>query len=219
MSVLIHRSLLNRPHLLASIAIGVATAALLPGSWPLLSRMLTAWDAAVWSYLASMLWTMSRADHHRIRQIAKKQDENWVVILIALCLAISASLAAIGTELALIRHMPDGARGMRYLFVASTLLGSWLLLGMLFCFHYAHLYYNDKKKQFPLQFPNKDYLPDYWDFLYFSFTISVAAQTSDVAVVSPTLRKLVLAHSVLSFLFNLVVLGISVNVAAVLINI
>jgi len=215
----IHRSLLNRPHLLASIAIGTATAVLLPAGWPLLTRSLTAWDAAIWSYLASMIWSMSRADHHRIRQIARKQDENWVVILIALCLAACASLAAIGSELALIRHMETGVRGLRYLFVASTLLGSWLLLGMLFCFHYAHLYYNDENMQLPLHFPNKDYSPDYWDFLYFSFTISVAAQTSDVTVLSPTLRKLVLGHSVLSFLFNLVILGISVNIAAALINI
>ena len=219
MSVLIHRSLLNRPHLLAAIAIGAITAFLLPSGWPLLSRFLTAWDAAVWIYLASMVWTMARADHTRIRQTAAKQDENWIVILLALCLAACASLAAIGSELAHIKAMQDSTRGLRYLFVASTLLGSWLLLGVLFCFHYAHLYYNAKSSSPPLHFPNRDFHPDYWDFLYFAFTISVAAQTSDVAVCSPTLRKLVLAQSVLCFLFNLVIFGLSVNIAAGIINI
>ena len=35
-----------------------------------------------------------------------------------------------------------------------------------------------------LGFPDKETNPDYWDFLYFSFTIAVAAQTSDIAVLS-----------------------------------
>ena len=218
MSVLIHRSLRNRPHLLAALATGVLTAALLPSGWLPLNRLLTAWDAAVWIYLITMIWTMARADHQRIRAIAAQQDENWAVILIALCLAACASLAAIGSELGVIKDMPAAQRGLHYLFVSTTLVGSWLLLGMLFCFHYAHLYYNASAQHRPLRFPDREAHPDYWDFLYFSFTIAVAAQTSDVTVCSSSLRKLVLAQSVLSFFFNLVILGMSVNIAAGLIN-
>jgi uncharacterized membrane protein len=218
MSVLIHRSLRNRPHLLAAIAVGVVTAALLPSGWSQLNRALTAWDAAVWTYLLTMIWTMARADHQRIRAIAAQQDENWAVILVALCLAALASLAAIGSELAVIKTMPTPERGLHYLFVSTTLVGSWLLLGMLFCFHYAHLYYNAPAQRRPLRFPDRESHPDYWDFLYFSFTIAVAAQTSDVTVCASALRKLVLAQSVLSFFFNLVILGMSVNIAAGLIN-
>jgi uncharacterized membrane protein len=218
MSVLIHRSLFNRPHLLAAIGVGVLTAALLPSGWSQLNRALTAWDAAVWTYLLTMIWTMARADHRRIRAIAARQDENWAVILVALCLAALASLAAIGSELSVIKTLPTSERGLYYLFVSTTLVGSWLLLGMLFCFHYAHLYYNAPAQSCPLRFPDRESHPDYWDFLYFSFTIAVAAQTSDVTVRASSLRKLVLAQSVLSFFFNLVILGMSVNIAAGLIN-
>ena len=43
-------------------------------------------------------------------------------------------------------------------------------------------------------FPKED-KPDYWDFLYFSFNMGAAAQTSDVTVVSRNMRRLVLgAH-------------------------
>jgi uncharacterized membrane protein len=56
--------------------------------------------------------------------------------------------------------------------------------------------------------------PDYWDFLYFSFTIAVAAQTSDVIIMNRSTRKTVLAQSILSFLFNVAILGFSINIAA-----
>ena len=70
----------------------------------------------------------------------------------------------------------------------------------------------------PLQFPDEDVEPNYWDFMYFAFTISVAVQTSDVQVIGADMRRLVLGHSVLNFFFNLVVLGLSINIAAGLIK-
>ena len=100
----------------------------------------------------------------------------------------------------------------------ATLVGSWLLVGMLFCVHYAHQYYLAPAEQRPLEFPGGEHNPDYWDFLYFSFTLAVAVQTSDVSVQSRAMRRLVLGQSVLTFFFNLVVLGLSINIAAGLIN-
>ena len=69
-----------------------------------------------------------------------------------------------------------------------------------------------------MKFPDAELNPDYWDFLYFSFTIAVAAQTSDVVVMSSGMRKAVLAQSVLSFLFNAAIIGLSINIAAGLIG-
>jgi len=54
--------------------------------------------------------------------------------------------------------------------------------------------------------------------LYFSYTIAVAAQTSDVSVMSRSMRKIVLAQSILSFFFNLAILGLSINIAASLVG-
>jgi uncharacterized membrane protein len=94
---------------------------------------------------------------------------------------------------------------------------------VLFCFHYAHLYYRSPQGRLPLRFPDEDLEPgrlepNYWDFLYFSFTIAVAVQTSDVTVMSRSMRKLVLGQSVLAFFFNLAILGLSINIAASLVN-
>ena len=69
----------------------------------------------------------------------------------------------------------------------------------------------------PLSFPNED-LPDYWNFLYFSFTVAVAAQTSDVAIASRNTHKVVLLQSILSFIFNVAIIGLCINIAASLIG-
>ena len=62
-----------------------------------------------------------------------------------------------------------------------------------------------------LSFPGagKDFEPDHTDFLYFSFTIAVTAQTSDVGVTTREMRRLVLFQSVLSFVFNTTILAFS----------
>jgi len=60
--------------------------------------------------------------------------------------------------------------------------------------------------------------PDYWDFMYFSFTIAVASQTADINLSSSSMRRAVLAQSVLSFFFNASILALSINIAASLIG-
>ncbi|MNY60307.1 hypothetical protein D3C86_1968410 [compost metagenome] len=67
-------------------------------------------------------------------------------------------------------------------------------------------------------FPEKPDEPGYWDFLYFSFTIAVASQTADVATGTTDMRQIALLQSVISFVFNLAILGLSVNVGAGLLS-
>ena len=59
--------------------------------------------------------------------------------------------------------------------------------------------------------------PDYWDFMYFSFVVGMTFQVSDVQIEDHSLRRLVLAHSVLAFFFNVVVLAFTINIVAGLI--
>jgi uncharacterized membrane protein len=54
----------------------------------------------------------------------------------------------------------------------------------------------------------------FWDFVYFSFTIGVACQTADVAMTQTGIRTTVTIHSVISFVFNLSILGFAINVFA-----
>ena len=215
---LLRRIIRSRPHLTLAILLGVAVALLWPAHANTLRRALAGWNAGVWTYLVSMMWMMARADHGKVRTIAGREDESAGMVLATLLAGTGMSLYAIVSELTRMDHLPAYQVAIRYAFTALTVIGSWLLVGVLFCIHYAHLYYRAGNSEPPLRFPQDGLEPDYWDFLYFSFTIAVALQTSDVAVASRRMRKLVLGHSVLAFFFNLLILGLSVNIAAGLIN-
>ena len=217
-NLLLHSIITSRPYLLSAILFGAVVALLLPDKLELMTRSLIAWNAGVWAYLIGMMWVIRRADHRKVRAIADKQDENAGVVLAVLLVAAVFSLSAIFVELSALADAEGAERVGRYVLTVLTLFGSWLLVGVLFCVHYSHTYYRAKGEELPLKFPDDEKEPDYWDFLYFSFTISVAVQTSDVGVMTRGARKLVLGHSVLNFFFNLVILGLSINIAAGLIK-
>ena len=99
---------------------------------------------------------------------------------------------------------------------AVTLADSWLLVPAMFTTHYADFYYSCPKSERPLSFPDTD-MPVFWDFAYFSFTIAAACQTADVSTLSAGVRRIVLGHTLISFLFNASILGFAINVTAGLI--
>jgi uncharacterized membrane protein len=204
----------NRPRLSVAFLLGGGIFFILPAGWPYLSRALTAWNVAVWGYLILMGWLMVRANHDNIRTIAQREFEGAITVLVVLSLAAIVSLVAIIWQLAFMKNMPAEQRFFSDVLTGFTVLGAWILLATIFTFHYALLYYLSPAKDRSLRFPDHSLMPDYWDFLYFAFTIAVAAQTSDVVVTSRAMRKTVLAQSVLSFFFNAAILGFSINIAA-----
>ncbi|MEI6621740.1 MAG: DUF1345 domain-containing protein, partial [Actinomycetes bacterium] len=58
------------------------------------------------------------------------------------------------------------------------------------------------------------YDPCYSDFAYVAFGVGTAFQVSDTNLSSPDVRKSVLFHSLVSFLFAAAILGITVNLVA-----
>ena len=202
------------PRLLVSLAIGAVMFALLRLERGPLTASLIAWNATCWSWIAMMAAMMSRREARHIERIAAEEDVGAWLALLVVCVAAGMSLAAIVVELA---RAHEGARlysTFHYLLAAATVAGSWVAVGLAFTSHYAHLYYTAEAGARPLRFPDDPANPGYWDFLYFAFTISVAAQTSDVSVVTTDMRRLVVVQSVLGFLFNAAIIGFSINVFA-----
>ena len=208
----------TRPRLTSAIGVGLAVWFFLPGYWQTVTRGLVAWNVTVWLYLCLMGWLMMRARPARVREIAEQEDKSAVVILAIMSIAAIVSLTAIILELTTIRNLPLSSRLAHYAFTGITVIGTWCLVATLFTFHYARIYYQSPTEKRALGFPDKEQNPDYWDFLYFSFTIAVAAQTSDISVQSHSMRKTVLTQSILSFFFNVAIIGLSINIAASLVG-
>lgn len=212
---LLHRFVTSRPYLTVALVVGVAIGLFFTDqTW--LRQALIGWNVTVWLYLAMIIYPMNKADHHRVREVAAKQDESAALVLGTMTIGIVLTMAAVISELS--GAGKGGDQAVHYIITAATVTGSWILLGVLYCFHYAHKYYNSDSDDPELKFPDDEREPNYWDFLYFSFTISVAVQTSDVAVMSRSMRKLVLSQSVICYLFNLIIVGLAINIAAGLMN-
>ena len=188
-------------------------------AWPdvqtLLSRLLIGWNVATWSYLGWVLFLLLRADAGHMKRVALAQAESAATVLLVVTSAAVASLVAVVFELMAAKAAGPSHMLVHGAFAAITVIGSWLLLPVLFALSYAATYYA-REPDAGLEFPgaSKGFEPDHTDFLYFAFTISVTAQTSDVAVSTRPMRRLVLWHSVLSFVFNTTILAFSINAAA-----
>ncbi len=204
-----------RPRLFIAIAIGAAIAAIFAtiAHWRLASALLLGWDLCAGLYLALAFQIMTKADVHRMRRQARLQDEGQFVILVLSAAAALASLVAI---FALLGSQNGSARSAPDLFLATiTILLSWAFTHTIFALHYAHEYYDENSgKGGGMQFPGDEREPDYWDFMYFSFVIGMCAQVSDVTVSCKPIRRTVLGHSVISFVFNAALLALTVNIAA-----
>ena len=206
-----------RPRLSLSLLLGIVIIFLLPAHIRFVTKALIGWNTTVWTYLIMMWWLMVRVDYAKVIRIAQQEDKRGAIVLTMLSLAAVASLAAIVLELSAAKELAK-LRYLHYIFTAITVFGSWCFVGTLFTFHYARKYYQSPEKMRNLTFPNNLQRPIYWDFLYFSFTIAVAAQTSDVTINSTSMRKIVLFQSILSFIFNAAIIGLSINIAASLIG-
>ncbi|WP_175836179.1 DUF1345 domain-containing protein [Burkholderia anthina] len=204
----------NRPRMVSAFVAGVLCAVLLPFSLHPAARALIGWDCAIWLYLALMWGRMITAHHHKVREVAIREDESATAVLTVVCVATVASVAAIAIELATAKSVGFRLGLGHYAITAATLFGAWFLIPTIFTLHYARLYYGSSSSDRALRFPDRNPEPDYWDFLYFAFTLAVASQTADVSLANRSARRSVLAQSILSFYFNMAVLGLSINVAA-----
>lgn len=202
------------PRLLLAAFIGLLAGFSLHGRYTPIQCAVIGWNCGVWLYLGMIWFLMVRSERNDVKQFAEQEDESASVVLILVCVAATASLAAIVLLLGTAKNLTGTARALHYGFTVATVMGSWFLVGTIFAVHYTKLFYRADDNALPLRFPDDEATPHYWDFLYFSFTIAAAAQTADISVMQTSVRKVVLAQSVLAFLFNAAILGLSINIAA-----
>jgi uncharacterized membrane protein len=206
--------LAHRRLLLCAIA-GALVGVLWPGLESPLIRALLGWNVLVWLYLVWVSLTLMRADSGHVKRLALAQAESAAIVLAIVVAAAVMSLVAVVIELIAAKQAGPHHMLPHLIFAFISVAGSWLLLPTLFGLTYASAYYGPEPDR-GLAFPDAaaGFEPDHTDFLYFSFTIAVTAQTSDVGVTTREMRRLVLVQSLLSFVFNTTILAFSINAAA-----
>ena len=212
---LIRRVIAGRPRLFASVAVGLLSFPLLPSGLGGQTRFILAWDIGGFALLALCAALFSSERDDQMAEDAERQQEGeWTIFAITIA-AAAISLGAVMAEFSGTKDLPDAARGWHVALVAATLLLSWLVTHTLFALRYAHEYYERGPGGVlgGLSFPG-DAPPDYWDFCYFSLVLGMTFQVSDVEITSRKLRRLATMHGVVGFVFNTVIIAVTVNIAA-----
>jgi uncharacterized membrane protein len=205
------------PRIWISVVFGTAVFFFLPAHWSIISRILVCWNCGVALFLGLIFSWMSGLSAERICTRYIEEDESARFILTAVVAAALLSVVAIVEPLATLKQTSGAVRSAHIALAALTLVNSWLLVPTMFTTHYADMFYSVAEGDRPLNFP-KTPMPVFWDFAYFSFTIAAACQTADVSTNEHSIRKVVLAHTLVSFFFNASILGFAINVTAGLIG-
>ncbi len=218
----ITRFVTSRSHLLIAIlAALVASAAIpgkamrdLPGSQ---AHVVLAWDVGAAVFLVLWAVTMIRTPIWDMPKRAKaQQDGEWTIFALTLA-GIVASVGAIVIEFRHIANLKNNARDIHLALVIATLLVSWLTMQLVFALRYAHEFYTvsdgSGTTDGGLDFPHEPE-PDYFDFFYFGMVLGMTFQVSDVNITSRKIRRLATLHGFIGFVFNTVILALTVNIGA-----
>ncbi len=157
------------------------------------------------------LWPLSH-DHTaaQMRLHSAQNNAGRALVLLITAVVMLAILGGIAAELPAARH-GDGWATAKLIF---TLMLAWTFTNLVFMLHYAHAHYafceEDGGHRGGFDFKGTQ-APDYWDFLYFSFTAGMSFAASDVDVTRGAVRRVVLLQSLLSFIFNIGVIAFTIN--------
>ena len=179
-------------------------------------RTTLAWDVFDLVFLVLATVMMVRAAPADMPAQACAQEEGEWSIFTIVVLGVTVSFLALVGEFSGVKDKDQLTRDLTVILVVATLLLSWLTMQVVFALRYAHEYYTattGKVVDKGLEFPSEEE-PDYWDFVYFAFVLGMTFQVSDVQITSRKLRRLATAHGMLGFLFNTIIVALTVNLAA-----
>jgi uncharacterized membrane protein len=207
-----------RHNLALGLAAGVVIFFLSRGHPRFGSPVIAGWDAFAIIILALDWLTILTTPQRKIRERAQQQDLSRLLIFIFVVITSSAALFAVGF-LVSVKKSPTGGHFIIHLMLTLlTVIFSWSLVHTVYGLRYAHAFYGDSDE--PGTTPHAGGLifpgnrpPDYFDFAYFSFVVGMTCQVSDVQITSRRMRRIALAHSILSFGFNTIILALVINIA------
>jgi uncharacterized membrane protein len=200
--------------LVTLVASGLLAVAL-PGSLSAQTRALIVWNGAVLVFLGLIVAMVIGTTPEQVRDRERRVGHGRARVLVGVIVVSLSSLTMVALILSdMERHQP-GFRTQMNLCVAAV-FSSWFLLQTVFALFYAREYWQPATGQGNttcaggLDFADEP-APDYWDFLYFSFTLGMCYQTSDVQIQSRTLRRVALLQSVLAYFFYTIIIGLVIN--------
>ena len=194
-------------HLAVSLGAGAVAGIASAPAWGWGTAGLLAWVVTAAVFLAGTLLSVWRLDAADTRWLAAREDGSRALRDLAL-LGISAGTVA--TVVLVIFRVHQNPPERTALGVAC-LAASWLVLNTVYTLRYARLYYTEPRGGVVFT-GGAD--PVYRDFAYLGFTVGMTFQVSDTALQTTDVRETVLRQAFMSFVFDVVIIAVTVNVVA-----
>ncbi|MET0360211.1 MAG: DUF1345 domain-containing protein [Sphingobium sp.] len=172
--------------------------------------VMAGFDGAALVFLATLTPLFSHAQDE-MRRHARANDANRAVMLLLTAIVMIVLLVVVAAELT---QKNAATSWLTMTLILGTLAIAWTFSNMVYAMHYAFLFYSGDEvgqDRGGIDFPGTE-KPDYWDFVYFAFTLGMTFQTSDVEIGSAEVRKTVTFHCLAAFVFNLGIIAFTINV-------
>jgi len=207
-----HAPAMRRAVIVACIGLIVAVVLLWFVTWEL--AVLAGWDAAALTFLMSIWPIILRADSSNAEQWARREDETRGSATLLLLGASVASLLGVGFVISLAGRESGPPRALLVGVAVLTVVLSWTVVNTVYTLRYADLHFGSRAVGIAFGDSAGQERPTYRDFAYVAFTIGMCYQVSDTTVRDSRIRRTVLFHALLSYLFGVVIVGGSVNLIA-----
>ena len=162
------------------------------------------------SFSVASLAMSSGVDAGALRARVQSQEANPALEEITVVAAALASLGGIAyvfiCNLAGDQAIATVALGI------SAVFATWFMLHIMYATRYAHLYYTGEEGG--VDFNQEAAAPTYSEFWYLSFTIGMTFAVSDPVVRSSRMRRVIVRHAILSYVFSAFILGCTINLIA-----
>ncbi len=195
-------------------AIGVVVGGVAAAFTPWQVSTLIAWDTAAIVFCSWVWATVRGADAATTQRIATREDDSRAAADLILIAASVASLVGVGLTLLKASQTDGTTQALITTVAVATVVLSWLSVHTMFTLRYAHLFYREEGG---IDFHDTE-SPDYRDFAYVAFTLGMTFQVSDTNLTSKRIRNTALHHALLSYVFGIAVIAMTINVVASLLR-
>jgi uncharacterized membrane protein len=168
-------------------------------------------DALNFFFLAGVWLTIWRFSPEQTESHAVREDPAVVMSDLMHLGAALASLAAVAFVLAGAAKAGGSDQAVRLGLGLGSVALSWGTVHTLFTLRYARIYY--KGTDGGVEF-NQRGRPAYADFAYLSFTVGMTFQVSDTAIKTSEMRRAVLRHALLAYVFGAGIIATTINLIA-----
>lgn len=175
--------------------------------------LIAGWDTTALAFLATVWPIVLTSGPEATRRHAVRDDNTRSAAALLLVAASLGSLLAVAATLPTAAHQHGWREGALVGLAALTILVSWTVVNTIFLLRYADLHYRPHGRGIDFNGPPGEQ-PTYVDFAYVSFTIGMTYQVSDTDIRDPRIRRTIIVHGLLSYLFGVVIVAGAINVIA-----